>query len=207
MPFSFYPVYFLIYNTDMKLTPALSKEILESKELLEFLKPQIDPWLATPLKGYVDINNKVKGKYGELFVEIMMTKRGHKVGKAKKSNAGHDRIINDILVEIKFGAAHRNAKYDGTTLTDVFSFNHFSIIKDWQRAIVIGVNIDCNPYAVWFTKEDFTNEVSKSDTDRKYFGRQQAGKDGGNDDWMFMTDTVSWHNFINESWVKSIDQW
>jgi len=58
----------------MKLTPALSKEILESKELLEFLKPQIDPWLDTPLKGYVDINNKVKGKYGIIPFNITLRK-------------------------------------------------------------------------------------------------------------------------------------
>lgn len=191
----------------MKLTPELSKKILESKQLLDFLKASPDPWDSTPLKGYVDINNKIKGKYGELFVEIMMTEKGHKVGKAMTTNAGHDRIINDCLVEIKFGAAHRDAKNKHLTQKDVFSFNHFSMIKDWQRAIVIGVNIDCIPYAVWFDKQDFINEVSKSDTDRKYFGRQQAGKDGGNDDWMFMTNPITWNQFINEPWVKSVDQW
>lgn len=191
----------------MKLTPELSKTILENKELLEFLKPHDDPWDSTPLKGYVDINNKVKGKYGELFVEKMMTAFGHQVGPAKSSSAGHDRIINNFLVEIKFGAAHRNPKDKGTTLTDVFSFNHFSISKDWQRAIIIGVNIDCQPYAVWFDKLDFVKEVSKSDSERKYFGRQQAGKNGGNDDWMFMTNTDSWTQFINEPWVKKITEW
>lgn len=193
----------------MKLTPQLSKTILENKELLEFLKPQIDPWDATPLKGYVDINNKVKGKYGELFVEKMMKSLGHKVEPAKGSNAGHDRIINDILVEIKFGVAHRGAKNKkGTTLTDVFSFNHFSIKKDWQRAIIVGMNIDCQPYVVWFDKADFIDEeIAKRDSERKYFSRQQSGKRGGNDDWMFMTNTNSWARFMNEPWVKSISEW
>lgn len=189
----------------MKLSSTLSKTILENKELLDFLKPNPDPWDVTPLKGYVDINNKVKGKYGELFVEKMMTALGYTVKSAK--NAGHDRIINDILVEIKFGAAHRNSTDKGTTLTDVFSFNHFSVSKDWQRAIIVGVNIDCHPYVVWFSKQDFIAEVSKSDADRKYFGRQQAGKNGGNDDWMFMTGPESWQQFINEPWVKKISEW
>jgi len=191
----------------MKLTPQFSKTILENKELLEFLKPHDDPWDATPLKGYVDINNKVKGKYGEMFVEKMMESLGHNVKPAKGYNAGHDRIINGILVEIKFGVAHRNATNKGTTLTDVFSFNHFSISKDWQRAIIVGVNIDCQPYVVWFDKADFITEVSKSDLDRKYFSRQQAGKNGGNDDWMFMTNTDSWTQFMNEPWVKNISKW
>lgn len=189
----------------MKLSPHLSTSILTNPKLLEFLKPDADPWDATPLRGYVDKNNKVKGKYGELFVETMMTTLGHTVGKAKSTTAGHDRVINNILVEIKFGAAHRNSKNKGTTLDDVYSFNHFSVSKDWQRAIVIGVNIDCLPYAVWFDKQDFIKEVS-ADTS-KYFSRQQAGKKGNNDDWMFMTNPSSWNSFINESWVKSITKW
>jgi len=187
----------------MKLDPTLSKQLLESKELLEFLKPDADPWDATPLKGYVDKNNKVKGKYGELLVHTMMTKFGYVVGKAKTSTAGHDRVINGLLVEIKFGAAHRS-KEQGKTLDDVFSFNHFSMSKDWQRAIVIGINIDCLPYAVWFTKEDFVKDVSN---DSKYFKRQQAGKSGNNDDWLFMTNPESWQSFLKESWVNSIDKW
>jgi len=189
----------------MKLSPHLSTQILNEPQLLEFLTPDVDPWDATPLKGYVDKNNKVKGKYGELFVETMMTALGHTVGKAKSSTAGHDRVINNLLVEIKFGAAHRNASNKGTTLTDVYSFNHFSVSKDWERAIVIGVNIDCLPYAVWFDKQDFVNEVSSGNT--KYFKRQQAGKNGNNDDWLFMTHPESWNSFLNESWVKSIIAW
>jgi hypothetical protein len=187
------------------LDANLSKTLFENKILVDFLKPKIDPWNNTPLKGYVNINNKVKGKYGELFVELMMKQFGHTVGKAKKTNAGHDRIINGFLTEVKFGAAHRNDQ--GSTIHDTFSFNHFSVKKDWQRAIVIGVNIDCNPYAVWFDKTDFINMINKSDVERKYFKRQQSGKNGGNDDWMFMTDTLSWNKFINEPWVKSIEEW
>lgn len=188
----------------MKLDPNVSKQLLESKELLDFLKPDKDPWDATPLKGYVDKNNKVKGKYGELLVHIMMTNFGHQVGKAKSTTAGHDRIINGQKVEIKFGAAHR-AKDKGKTQEDVFSFNHFSVSKDWERAIVIGINIDCIPYAVWFEKKDFVYNVAEDNS--KYFKRQQAGKNGKNDDWMFMTDPLSWQSFIKESWVKSIDKW
>lgn len=188
----------------MKLDPKTSKQLLESKELLDFLKPDADPWDATPLKGYVDKNNKVKGKYGELLVHTMMTNFGHAVGKAKTSTAGHDRVINGLRVEIKFGASHRNSSDKGKTLDDVFSFNHFSEQKDWERAILIGINIDCNPYAVWFDKQDFINNIN---SDSKYFKRQQAGKDGNNDDWLFMTNPESWQSFIKETWVKGISEW
>lgn len=189
----------------MKLSPQLSTTILTDPKLLNFLSPDADPWDATPLKGYVNKNNKVKGKYGESLVEIMMSTLGHTVGKAKSTTSGHDRVISNLLVEIKFGAAHRNIKNKGTTSTDVFSFNHFSVSKDWQRAIVIGVNIDCILYAVWFDKHDFIKEVSTDNS--KYFSRQQAGKKGNNDDWMFMTNPTSWNSFINETWVKNINEW
>lgn len=187
----------------MILNEATSQKVLTNKTLISFLHPDPDPWHGHPLEGYVNKNNKVKGKYGELFVETLMKELGHTVGKAKSSTSGHDRIINDVRVEVKFGAAHRDAKNKGKTVKDVFSFNHLSVKKDWERAILIGMNID-SVYAVWFTKQDFINEVSKSNS---YFMRQQSGKDGGNDDWMFMTGPLSWQNFLKEDWVKSIDQW
>jgi hypothetical protein len=191
----------------MKLDSTQSIPLLQNNKLLDFLKSDIDPWINTPFKGYVNINNKIKGKYGELFVETLMIGLGHEVKKAKTSTSGHDRVITNFLTEIKFGLSHRNGKDKSLTLTDVFSFNHFSVNKDWERAILVGINIDCNPYVVWFNKIDFVNEVSKSDAERKYFGRQQAGKNGGNDDWMFMTGPESWQSFLNEPWVKSINQW
>jgi hypothetical protein len=191
----------------MKLTLTQSKEILENKKLIDFLKPEIDPWDSTPLKGYVTINNKVKGKYGELFIETLMNSLGHNVNSATNTTSGHDRVINNIRTEVKFGLAHRNSKDKSVTLTDVFSFNHFSVNKDWERAILVGINIDCTPYVVWFDKADFVNEVSKSYSERKYFKRQQSGENGGNDDWMFVARPRSWKAFLNEPWVKSINQW
>lgn len=185
----------------MTLNESTYTKVLTTQNLLEFLKPDPDPWQGHPLEGYVNKNNKVKGKYGELFVETLMTELGYYVSKAK--TPGHDKIINSIRTEIKFGVSHRDSKNKGKTLTDVFSFNHLSVKKDWDRAILVGININ-STYAVWFSKQDFINELSKPNT---YFMRQQSGKDGGNDDWMFMTNTTSWQKFIKEDWVKSIDQW
>lgn len=187
----------------MILNETLTKKVLSDAQLLKFLEPDPDPWTGHPLQGYVYKNNNVKGKYGELFVHTLMTELGHTVGKAKRSTSGHDRIINDIRVEVKFGAAHRDKKNKGFTCPDVFSFNHLSVKKDWERAILIGMNID-TVYAVWFTKQDFIKEL---DRPKRYFKRQQSGKNGGNDDWMFMTDTLAWQNFLKENWVKNINQW
>lgn len=187
----------------MLLNESITAKVLNDQTLLDFLQPDPDPWQGHPLEGYVNKNNKVKGKYGEMFVETLMKSLGHTVGKAKRSTSGHDRIINNIRVEVKFGAAHRDPKNKGQTSKDVFSFNHLSIKKDWERTILIGTNID-GVYAVWFTKQDFLNELNNTSN---YFKRQQSGKNGGNDDWMFMTDSQSWQSFMKEHWVKSIDQW
>jgi hypothetical protein len=141
---------------------------------------------------------------------------GHAV--SKPLNKGHDRlisstvldysttikkIIKEFKVEIKFGVAHRNAKNKGTVNNSVFSFNHFGIHKDWERAIIIGVNPD-DIYAVWFTKDDLIDHIS---SENNMFSRQQGGKSGNNDDWLFITNPTSWENFINLPWIKSLGQW
>jgi hypothetical protein len=190
----------------MKLT-SLHSEISKTPTLSGLLIPEPDPWDNTPYKGYVYVNNHVKGKYGELFVEILMKDLGHAVNEAKTRTSGHDRVINNTLTEIKFALAARDTNDKGLTRTDVFLFNHFSVNKDWERAILVGVNIDCRPYVYWFDKADFVNEVSKSNSASNYFKRQQAGQHGGNDDWLFFTTPDSWEAFANESWVKSIYQW
>jgi hypothetical protein len=201
----------------MILDSTVANTIMSDKKLTDYLLPDLDPWVDTFMKGYVNKNNKVKGGYGELFVQKLMTYYGHTVTKA--TNKGHDRIITSTIldltkeikkittefkVEIKFGAAHRNPKNKGTVIPGVFSFNHFGINKDWDRAIIIGVDPGPTVYAVWFTKKDLITKLSSEDT---IFSKQQGGKKGNNDDWMFITNPTSWQNFINLPWVKSLDQW
>jgi hypothetical protein len=180
--------------------------IVNDRELIDMLSPDPDPWIGHFLKGYVDKNNKVKGGYGEKFVSKLMTSLGYAVYKAE--NKGHDRLISTktqakVKVEIKFAAAHRNAKNKGTVNNSVFSFNHFGINKDWNRGILIGVNPG-ETYSVWFFKEDLIEHINSSDN---LFSRQQGGKKGNNDDWMFMTNPNNWAKFINLPWVKSLEEW
>jgi hypothetical protein len=201
----------------MILGNNIASMIFSNKKLTDFLLPDPDPWHGTFLQGYVDKNNKVKGKFGEMLVEALMSLYGHSV--FKPINKGHDRIITsnvveltntikkvtkEFKVEIKFGVAHRNPKNKGTVLPGVFSFNHFGIQKDWERAIIISVDPGPNIYAVWFDKQDLITNIA---SENPIFSRQQGGKNGNNDDWMFITNPTSWQNFINLSWVKSLGQW
>lgn len=185
----------------MKLDETITTKIVNDKKLTDFLLPDPDPWHNTFLQGYVDKNNKVKGKYGELFVEKLMLAYGHTV--TKSTNRGHDRIFDSIKTEIKFAVAHRNSKNKGTVINGSYSFNHFGLKKDWDRAILVGVDPNAI-YAVWFYKKDLAINIASEDI---HFNRQQGGKNGDNDDWMFLTDANRWQHFMSLSWVKSLDQW
>jgi len=44
-------------------------------------------------------------------------------------------------------------------------------------------------------------------SENNMFSRQQGGKSGNNDDWLFITNPTSWENFINLPWINSLGQW
>ena len=186
---------------------AEQNSIFNDLELISLLSEDIDPWLTTPLKGYVYKNNKVKGKYGELFAKKIMMKYNHTVSSAPTATAGYDlNISNGIKTEIKFSVANRNSKNKALVSNDVFTFNHLSTDKDWDRVILIGLNLNdgqCADSVAWFTKPDFI----ASTLPNNYFKRQQGGKNGMNNDWMFSTNPIKWQKFLKESWVHPITSW
>ena len=128
-------------------------------------------------KGYVYLGPKQKGSFGEAFVERYMLNRGHTVNKRK--NPGHDRLIDDVKTEIKFGLC---VTKDKKLLPDSFILNHISKDKDWERVIFLGVNNveQDDKHFVFFTKEDFVRNV---DLPESPFRVQQSGKNGKNDDY------------------------
>ena len=67
-----------------------------------------DPWKGTPFEGYVYMSPKQKGEFGERFTTKYLEHLGHKVKRAKTSTAGHDRVVDNLLTEIKFSLATRN---------------------------------------------------------------------------------------------------
>tara|TARA_B100002019_G_scaffold136357_1_gene117492 strand:+ start:205 stop:741 length:537 start_codon:yes stop_codon:yes gene_type:complete len=139
-----------------------------------------DPWKGTPFEGYVFMSPKQKGEFGERFVSKFMEEMSCKVKRAATSTAGHDRVIDDILTEIKFALATRNKK--GGVTVDKFIINHVSVGKDWQRLIFCGVNPDEKDLRIFFiTKENFEAHLK---SDKCYFNVQQGGKSVGNDDYI-----------------------
>ena len=159
-----------------------------------------DPWLGTPFQGYVYMSPKQKGEFGERFTSKYLSYLKHNVEKAETSTAGHDRVVDDILTEIKFSLATRNRSKGGVVF-DKFIINHVSSGKDWERLIFVGINEkEEDMRVVWFTKEDFNNHI---ESDNSLFNVQQGGKSVGNDDYI----CTKVDSLLQCDWVKSIDLW
>lgn len=158
-----------------------------------------DPWQDTPFKGYVFMSPKQKGEFGERFVSKYMTAELCDVKRAKTSTAGHDRVINGILTEIKFSLATRDKK--GGVKKDSFIINHVSRDKDWERLIFFGINPeekDCR--LVWFAKEDFIEHL---ESDNCLFAHQQGGGKIGNDDYI----CTKVAELLEQPWVIPMNLW
>lgn len=165
-------------------------------ELTEFIKNKTyDPWENTPFEGYMKLHNASKGSFGEKFVQKYMEQKGSKVN--KKTNSGHDRIIDGYKTEIKFSLGG-NTNKDKT----VYYINHLSVNKDNQRVIFFGINKKEEQCLLsWWNSSDF-NEYVKSGPGVFYF--QQGGNKLTNDDYMFVgTPEV----FKSLSFVKDISEW
>ena len=172
--------------------------LIENSGLRDYIDANAqDPWYDTMFRGYVFMSPKQKGEFGERFVSHYMEEEQCLVERAATSTAGHDRVIDGILTEIKFSLATRNKK--GGVKKDSFIINHISRDKDWERLIFFGINPDEeDARLVWFSKEDFIANL-----DSGLFAHQQGGGKIGNDDYI-CTKVAA---LLAEPWVKSVDEW
>ena len=180
--------------------PTMFSDIFTDGKLQEFINDNLqDPWIGTPFERYVFMSPKQKGEFGERFVSKYMTNVGSTVDKAATSTAGHDRIIDKILTEIKFSLATRDKK--GAAVVDKFIINHVSVCKDWERLIFCGINPnESDARIVFFAKEDFVAHLASDDC---LFNVQQGGKKGGNDDYI-CTNIAA---LLECDFVRPISQW
>jgi hypothetical protein len=174
--------------------------IFEDGSLTDYIQQNTkDPWIGTLFEGYVFMSPKQKGEFGERFVSKYFKLKGNQVKRAKTSTAGHDRVIDDILTEIKFSLATRDTK--GGVKEDQFIINHVSKDKDWERLVFFGINnTEEGSRLFWFTKEDFLKHLESDDC---LFAPQQGGKSIGNDDYI----CTKINRLVECDWVKSVDEW
>ena len=178
--------------------------IANNPELTNYIECNIsDPWEDTPYEGYVHMNPKQKGEYGERFVQKICEKMDLNVERAPTSTNGYDRIINGIKTEIKFSLAQKDKKNDSIK-SNTFMINHVSEKKDWERLIFLGINPNnTEPLLFWLSKDDFQKHII---SEVCCFSRQQGGKDGENDDYMCSAAKVM--KFSELPFIKSgLDEW
>jgi hypothetical protein len=146
--------------------------------LKEYIKSNLaDPWTGSQWQGYRYLDNKQKGELGERFVDQLMRDMGHDVDRATSSTAGHDRVVDGILTEIKFSLA-QTSKDKTEIKDDTFIMNHVGENKDWERLIFVGINKNKKSRMRFITKEDF-KKVKEN-----FFRPQQGGMKAKNDDWI-----------------------
>lgn len=163
-----------------------------------------DPWTGTDLEGYVFLSPMQKGELGEKIVSAVLSSKGFEVDKLSSTMLGHDRIVNGLRTEIKFSVALRDNKNGSGIKKDAFFINHVSKDKSWERLIFMGVNgfNDEENHIVFFTKEDFLENVDKLDSP---FRIQQSGNGGTNDDYFVPSKNML--KFLECDWVKNISHW
>ena len=174
--------------------------LIEESGLRDYIDANAqDPWHDTMFRGYVFMSPKQKGEFGERFVSHYMQSEECLVERAATSTAGHDRVIDGILTEIKFSLATRDKK--GSVKKDSFIINHVSRDKDWERLIFCGINMEeSDARIVWFTKEDFLAHI---ESDECLFAHQQGGKSIENDDYI----CTKVKELLQQDWVKNITEW
>ena len=172
-----------------------------TSDLRNYIKEnQGDPWAGTPVEGYVTIENGQKGEFGEMFVENYMRHLGYTV--EKRTDVGHDRIIDGKKVEIKFSIAN---KVKGVPRKDRYLINHISLSKDWGRLIFFGINpVYEESRFLFFDKEDFENNIQNL-KDKKIISHQQSGNRGELDDFIVQKSKVP--KLYSQPWVYDIHDW
>jgi hypothetical protein len=171
------------------------------------IQRKVDPWVGTLYENYVFLNNNQKGSFGEEVVSAYFEKLlGIRVN--PRENAGHDCIIGNEKVEIKFSLAQQLPNNGNATKHNQFMLNHVSVGKDWDRLVFFGINMNNENVHFWFTKEDFTNRYRELEL----FSAQQGGDKLDNDDWMCSKiartpRSRSRYFLVDQDWVYPMESW
>jgi len=172
------------------------KSITKSRVIAEYYDKSLsNNWVGTEWEKYPLLDPKQKGGLGEVIVEEIM--KGNKHTVTPPEDPGHDRIVDNKKVEIKFSLANSNSRKDGKLIDpDSFMFNHIAIGKNWDVFVFCGINpkknnpniresdhTDWPEYRIYtMNKKDLVRHLSSGDPTP--FRKQQGGKKASNDDWI-----------------------
>jgi hypothetical protein len=168
------------------VTESTKNSILESLPWMDYLD---NPFANTAWAPYLALHPKRKGSAGEHYVEEVLKSQGYTV--APRTSAGHDCIVNEFKTEVKFSLASKGVK-------DRFTWNHLACGKDYDRALLVGINLDGDDRWLWFDRADFCDRWNEA------FAPQQGGQKAQNDDFFLLGDCTP---LFNLDWMHSMEQW
>lgn len=87
-----------------------------------------DPWAGSPFEWLMRLPSRSRGRAGELIAESWLEGLGFNV--RAPSNTGHDRIVSNRKVEIKFSTLWAGGEYVFQQLRD----------QDYELAFMLGVS-------------------------------------------------------------------
>ena len=168
------------------VTESTKNSILESLPWKDYLN---NPFGETAWAPYLGLHPKRKGAAGEQYVEAVLKDLGYDV--QPRVSSGHDLIVDGWKTEVKFSLASKGVK-------DTFTWNHLACEKDYDRALLVGINVDGDDRWLWFDREDFCSSWSDA------FSYQQGGQKAQNDDFFLLGRCTP---LFDLDWVYSMDQW
>ncbi len=148
-----------------------------------------DAWNESRWKHWARQGNKAKGKTGEDYIALLLSRKGYKnlfVGGGCKD---YDLHFNIGKIEVKTSFAQQK---DGVIIQDMFKWQHIGLEKDWDYIAFIGVNPEaylCRSRRSWRTDDEqhfilwFTKKEIKEFIDRGLITPQAGGQGSGNDDF------------------------
>ncbi len=169
-----------------RVNELTKNSILESLPWQEYVD---NPFVDTVWKPYLALHPMRKGAAGEAYVKAILENLGHRV--EKRTNTGHDLIVDAFKLEIKFSLATKGKK-------DCFTWNHLACEKDYDRALLVGINVDGEDRWKWFDRQDFCDNWQEG------FSHQQGGAKANNDDYMMLGSATS---LLELPWIHDFSNW
>ena len=148
-----------------------------------------NPFANTAWAPYLALHPKRKGTAGERYVEEILQSQGFNI--SPRVNPEHDLLVDGMKVEVKFSLASKGVK-------DCFTWNHLACEKDYDRALLVGINVDGDDRWLWFDRESFCTHWSDA------FSYQQGGQKAQNDDYFRLGDCTP---LFELPWIHSMEQW
>jgi len=100
----------------------------QDAQLAMGLREASSPWVGSPFEWVMSLASRSRGKAGEMLAEAWLRRIG--LGVRSPVNSGHDRVVNDRKIEIKFSTLWQAGQYVFQQLRN----------QDYEYVFLLGVS-------------------------------------------------------------------